>query len=290
MLTNGQLFLVALFTLALLYGVYLATLIQCFRWLVFADEGWKLRAKINSVMTLATIFIFLTSTINVVSTLKYELDAYVRKDQNWSLYGVVMVADISWLIARLLIDGVLIYRCWIVYARSWRAICVPVAFWLASLACSILLAYYTGLNYKRQTYSAEIALIESKAITGLYGCNIATTVYSTAAIIYRIWSAARNSGGSPRRLIYTMRILAESGILYTSTSVFSLVGTLLIGRSDRTWIDLLISDLSDAISLSMASISFNLILIRVYQSRVEVQDMYRSADSGNADEVRKSIQ
>jgi hypothetical protein len=92
MLTNGQVFLVALFALSLLYGVYLTTLIQCFRWLIFTDEGWKLRSKINSVMTLATVFIFLTSTTNLVCTLKYELDAYVRRNKNWSLYGVVMAA------------------------------------------------------------------------------------------------------------------------------------------------------------------------------------------------------
>ncbi|KIL53974.1 hypothetical protein M378DRAFT_29420, partial [Amanita muscaria Koide BX008] len=65
MLTDNQIDLVSDFTQALLYGIYLATLIQCFRWLIFTDEGWEPREKINFLMVFATIFIFFMSTINL---------------------------------------------------------------------------------------------------------------------------------------------------------------------------------------------------------------------------------
>ncbi|KIL57767.1 hypothetical protein M378DRAFT_87419, partial [Amanita muscaria Koide BX008] len=90
-----------------------------------------------------------------------------------------------------------------------------------------------------------------------------------AAIIYRIWCTTKASGGSPKRLNYIMRILAESGALYTSTIIFSPVGPVLASGNDPTWVYYLIGDISDPINFSMAGISFNLLLIRVNQSRVE---------------------
>jgi hypothetical protein len=88
-LTDGQSYLVAIFTLALLYGIYLATVIQCFRWLIFTDEGWELRKNRNSFMTFAVIFIFITSTIYLVTSFKFEINEYTRTE-DWDLYGTAM--------------------------------------------------------------------------------------------------------------------------------------------------------------------------------------------------------
>ena len=60
--------LFALFTQAALYGLYVATLIHCLRWLVYTDEGWKRRDRVNKLMLTATIIIFLCSTVNLVLT------------------------------------------------------------------------------------------------------------------------------------------------------------------------------------------------------------------------------
>ena len=45
---TGLLF--GLFTQAALYGIYVATLIHCLRWLVYTDEGWKQRDRVNKLM------------------------------------------------------------------------------------------------------------------------------------------------------------------------------------------------------------------------------------------------
>ncbi|KIL58937.1 hypothetical protein M378DRAFT_15195 [Amanita muscaria Koide BX008] len=289
MLTHSQSFFVEVFIQALLYGIYLATLIQCFRWLIFTDEGWKPREKINSVMTMATIFFFLTSTTNLATTLVYELDVkrghlYVYEN------GTVMIQNISELLGIISIDCVLIYRCWIVYAKSLRAICVPVIFWLASVACMVLFAYYTGLYYKRQTLSPEIAQLSERALVGLYTCNIATTIYTTTAIIYRVLRTRKTSGGSPKRLNYVMRILADSGILYTSMITFALVGRLLASWHDPDWIEILIADISDVISFSTAGITFNLILIRVYHVRVESRDSLADSINVSGEKILSGMQ
>ena len=129
MLTRAQVFFVAVFTQALLYGIYLATLIQCFRWLIFDDEGWKPRKKINLATTFATIFILLMLTINFVTAMIYELNQYIRQDKSWYQYGTVMamvsistsivfmqtvntaLQDISSVLAITSIDSVLVSAC-----------------------------------------------------------------------------------------------------------------------------------------------------------------------------------
>ena len=45
----------------------------------------------------------------------------------------------------------------------------------------------------------------------------------TGAIIYRILRVVKASGNRPKRLHNTARILAESGILYTSITVVNLI-------------------------------------------------------------------
>jgi hypothetical protein len=57
-----QAFIVGAIVQALLYGLYLATLAHCLRWLLFDDEGWSRRKDINWRMLVIAVVIFLFST------------------------------------------------------------------------------------------------------------------------------------------------------------------------------------------------------------------------------------
>ncbi|KIL57880.1 hypothetical protein M378DRAFT_1027498 [Amanita muscaria Koide BX008] len=276
MLTEFQMFVVTVIAQTLLYGIYLETLIQCLRWLIFTDEGWKPQDKINSlIVAFATGFIFLMSTTNLITALKYTLETLRRDKFTVSDIGIVM--GVSEYLTFLSIDYVLIYRCWIVYGKSWRVICVPVTFWLGSLACSVLPSYYATLNFLSPNLNTFQS--EEKVLISLYVCNMATTIYTTTAIIYRIWYTAKAGGGSPKRLHYIMRILAESGILYTCTVTFRLAGAVLVSRNESCRYFL-----TSWQNFSMAGISFNLLLMRVYQSRLEQRDSL--AESRHVDGVQ----
>ena len=65
--------LMALFTAATFYGLYVVTLIHCIRWLVYTDDGWKQRNQFNRLMLLATIVIFVCSTMNIVLALPFQI-------------------------------------------------------------------------------------------------------------------------------------------------------------------------------------------------------------------------
>ena len=64
--------LIQLFIQAALYGLYVATLIHCLRWLVYTDDGWKQRDGVNKLMLITTILIFLVSTVNLFLRLPFQ--------------------------------------------------------------------------------------------------------------------------------------------------------------------------------------------------------------------------
>lgn len=76
---------------ALLYGIYFTTLLHCVRWLVFADEGWKLRRKmdIQWAMLLATLLLFFFSLGNFVLEVWYTLLTLRRIDRGSDVTAAV---------------------------------------------------------------------------------------------------------------------------------------------------------------------------------------------------------
>jgi hypothetical protein len=63
----------SIFAGTLFYGLYLSTLFHCLRWLVFADEGWKVRNKISWTMLAITIILFVVTTINTALGLQNSM-------------------------------------------------------------------------------------------------------------------------------------------------------------------------------------------------------------------------
>ena len=58
---------------AIFSGLYTTSFFHCFRWLVFADEGWERRKKIHWSMLIIAILIFALALINFGIIVKWEL-------------------------------------------------------------------------------------------------------------------------------------------------------------------------------------------------------------------------
>ena len=65
---------------AILYGVYLATLVHCLRWLIFDDEGWHQREKIKRPMLIISIVLFSLSTADLGISLWLAIGPAMRTD------------------------------------------------------------------------------------------------------------------------------------------------------------------------------------------------------------------
>ncbi|KAM6492056.1 hypothetical protein JOM56_011780 [Amanita muscaria] len=239
----------ALLVQAILYGFYLMLVMLTLRWLIFDDRGWKLRGNINGTMISTAILFFVFSTSNLSLSLLMSIVAMRGQTTAYNRYGIVnnMIENTTILMA----DAVLIYRCWVVYGKSWRVVIAPVLLWLAALSCSVLvICSQLIVGWESGFYRLWVVF---------YCSNILTNVYATGAIIYRIFKAANHRQSGLHKI---SRTLFESGFLYTLTSSMNLVSSIVVAPPIMRYI-------SDAINFSMTGITFNLIIIRVRQQRYD---------------------
>lgn len=69
------------FVSALVYGLYLSTVLHCLRWLIFADEGWKLRRRICWMTVTITILICVLSTMSRALDLRSSMITMENEDK-----------------------------------------------------------------------------------------------------------------------------------------------------------------------------------------------------------------
>ncbi|KIL58258.1 hypothetical protein M378DRAFT_86759 [Amanita muscaria Koide BX008] len=121
------------FVTAILFGLYLAGFIQCVRWLLFEDEGWRARKKVNrtSVITTLLIFFFATVWFSTSANPDHSMDCYGALHSPVALHWSVLI----------IIDCVQIHRCWIVFSKNWIIICFTLALWCSCLICAITTFY-----------------------------------------------------------------------------------------------------------------------------------------------------
>ncbi|KAF8633179.1 hypothetical protein AX15_001478 [Amanita polypyramis BW_CC] len=179
------------------------------------------------------------------------------------------------------VDAVLIYRCWVIHSYAWQVICLPLFFWVSSVALSSYDFYVYALELDTTNpYTVyRLSSLTFQIWDGFFACNIIINTYATIAIVYRFVRIVRDSVIRSGRLYQTWHIVAESGALYTFSTVVNLIATALISQDPNYERFQLFKVIADPINFSMAGIAFNLILIRVHQQRKQgIVDQDKSLD------------
>ncbi|TFK35755.1 hypothetical protein BDQ12DRAFT_725793 [Crucibulum laeve] len=263
--------LLAQFVEDILYGLYLATLLHCLRWLLYENEGWKLkkRVSIQWKMLISTMGIFIFSFINVILHLKATVNSIhpipattSTPKEEWE--GVVICGTTN--ASALIADVILIYRCWIVYSRSRMVIIFPIILWFGGLVCAIIQAYWQIVQ--TQLFSTAWQPVAMKVGPGtllapFWGSTVTLNIYTTSMIIYRIWTAAHENAGtdSLREFKFIIRVIIESGALYLAIITAHFV----VWFTPSAFAIVMVSN----INLPIIGIAFNLILIRTSKRRVD---------------------
>ncbi|KAF8959370.1 hypothetical protein BDZ97DRAFT_1922901 [Flammula alnicola] len=269
----------SIFVGALFYGLYLATLFHCIRWLVFIDEGWRIRKKISWTMLIVTLTLWVLSTISRALELRNTMVQVVSESKPkpppppsgdigstttlpWMAVVICTNANVSTLLA----DAVLIYRCWIIYEKSRRVVVFPIFLWFGGVMLTALQAYWQivqSASILKAWQPINMTVGPGTILTPFWGSTIILNGYSTFMIVRRIYLVAKASkaSSSAHQLRFTMRILIESGFLYLATAIAHFV----VWWTPNAFAISVIS----GINLSVTGIAFNLILIRAAQGRVE---------------------
>ncbi|KAJ7586023.1 hypothetical protein C8J56DRAFT_1049753 [Mycena floridula] len=224
--------LIGLCVSILIHGVYLVSFVPCMYSLLWDAHLSRLRhlRKIHWPLVLTTLSIFLASSLTLVlgmyrsiSTLKFLIDPNLRTSISQDILNSVDRAKaICMFIIPLASDGILIYRCWIVYYRNYYVIILPALLWIADCA--------VGLVYIEKILGA-VLIVEANSklkpfMTAYTALTIFLNVITTSMIVLRIWHVDRanaqfrnSSNQQTPTLRNLMRIQIESGLLYTTCTI-----------------------------------------------------------------------
>ncbi|KAJ3710889.1 hypothetical protein DFJ43DRAFT_1170417 [Lentinula guzmanii] len=263
--------IVGLFMECILYGVYLVSLGYCLRALLLDpfEQGLQRKKHINWVMLVVALLLCLFATLDVAFGLRHNLDAFsyyhgpggATEELNDISYWVNVMKTADYVAQTFIGDGMLIYRCYIVYEKNWKIVIPSILFWLGGSVCGALLTYTFA------TLRSPALIDTSKAVPyvdTMIALSLTMNTLTTALIVGKIWSVDRQNATlmsnttanaiRTSKLHRVMRIIIESAALYTiSTLIFVIT---YVAGSNANY------GTSDNV-VQIIGISFNLIIIRV---------------------------
>ncbi|PBK63787.1 hypothetical protein ARMSODRAFT_1023692 [Armillaria solidipes] len=183
------------------------------------------------------IFLLHITTIIDLSFTWSEIDRiFVDHGQNLLTKFVVYIspgtvtsigAGVVGAICSILADSTMIWRCWLVWGRRWLAILLPVMF-LISATGTITLILTPAFLFGTFLCVAFKIVGTYKGYTNPFGSifgyviytsfMLASTLWCTSLIIYRIVTVAR-AGGGLRDYRHVLEVLVESSAFYSITLI-----------------------------------------------------------------------
>ncbi|KAJ7699059.1 hypothetical protein B0H17DRAFT_1196636 [Mycena rosella] len=204
---------------SVLYGFYLATLAAAVPALLRTSAGqWKWRADIHWVTVGASVILFLNVTMDLALAMYSSFNTLVFHAAEEGAYA--NSSDWQNLFKSLTGDAILIYRCWLIYGRSWTIITLPLLLWVAALTCDARLVRL------QTTMSGDIEASKHVMPWGTafwaftLAINVLTTGTSLLAPLALPYIRFTHSAPS-NTLNQARRTIVESGLLYTTSVILA---------------------------------------------------------------------
>ena len=90
-MAQGSETVIAVVVQAALHGLYFGTLVHCLRWLMYEDEGWKMRGKINRSMLAVTVLLSLIYTTKLGTSFRSALASVSGDELTYSTLDPAIV-------------------------------------------------------------------------------------------------------------------------------------------------------------------------------------------------------
>ncbi|KAF9448633.1 hypothetical protein P691DRAFT_815341 [Macrolepiota fuliginosa MF-IS2] len=243
---------------AAFYGIYLATCCVGLPALFLTGNGrgerWLRAQEIHWVMLIVAVALFVICTFDVIIGILHNFQAFLgSKDATGTLSnleGWINIArSVNQVMAILVSDFVLLYRCWVVCGRQWLAIIPSLVLYIGVISVALMMAIGARASFWGSLWTA------------LFAITAAQNILTTCILIWRIWRVERQSKRyldrmalyQPRHLRRVIQVIAESGAVYT---IMMLSCAIL-----EAWGSYTIYPVSD-MALQLAGIMFNAIIFR----------------------------
>ncbi|KAF9009907.1 hypothetical protein BDQ17DRAFT_1421206 [Cyathus striatus] len=260
--------IVGLFVQSTLFGIFWVTAGFTAQALLFTDRKLRRASQINWILFGGAAALCFLSTLDIALALYHAILAFVLTKQ---LGGAAEVYnDISsWInilksaavyTETIIGDFMLIYRCWIVYFKSWKVIIPSIILWLGCLLCEIRILSVGAILRASTTANASLELFPYQC--AFWALTVVLNISTTTLLIWRLWKVDRDSSryryqsdesGGGGTLRHVMISILESGLLYTITAFVTCIT--FVTKSPAVYV-------TTAFEIQVVGIAFNLIIIR----------------------------
>ncbi|KAG1896988.1 uncharacterized protein F5891DRAFT_957852 [Suillus fuscotomentosus] len=256
-----------------LMSTVLEGILYGFSILLFMATIWSLTYKqriqdINRPIATVVVLLWMLSTAHIIVNIIRVEDAFVKYRYTYPGGPSAFLADVSqqtyvlkhalYVLQTLLADGVVIYRCYIVWQSIWIII-VPSMLW-----CSVAVTGIIGLYCASQSGSDSgdiYAQVLAKWVTAFFSLTIATNLLSSGLLIYRIWLIERNASTvrvTNGTMMPLLHVLMDTAVLYSVVLFTALICFVCSSNGEVVMLDMI---------MPIVSIAFYIVLIRIAISR-----------------------
>ncbi|SJK98316.1 uncharacterized protein ARMOST_01581 [Armillaria ostoyae] len=197
---------------ALLHGIYTGILAVTL-WNIFINKCWPIRRA----MVVVIILLHALVTINFAATWSFTHSAFIDygktflavfSELNGDTQATVLVMGIASSMSTILADLFMMWYCWMVWGRCWLIILLPILFLISGTISRIIELYH---QYDNQ---GPTEIFQTLYVSFI----LATTLWCTLFIIYRIFTIAgvkRGAEGRLRVFHHFIEVLVASSALYS---------------------------------------------------------------------------
>lgn len=256
-----------------LMSTVLEGILYGFSILLFVGTIWSLTYKqhkkdINRPIVMVVILLWMLSTAHIIVNIIRVEYAFVKYRSTHPGGPAAFLADVTqqtyilkhalYVLQTLLADGVVIYRCYVVWRSIWIII-LPSMLW-----CSVAVTGVIGLYCASQSGSSSgdmDAQVLSSWVTAFFAFTIATNLLSSGLLVYRIWlieSNASTARTTNSTMIPLMRVLMDTAVLYSVVLFIALFCFVCSNNGEVVMLDMV---------MPIVSISFYMVLVRIAITR-----------------------
>jgi len=218
--------LVAIWLEGLLYGLYVP---------IFATAVYYLAVRpnspVNKTILAVTSVLFMLGTMHVAGSFKTMIDAFItfadrpggpaaffaNEREPINVFRKA-VSALSILVG----DGLVIYRCYVIWSRNWWIVAGPIASMVATFITGLVVARdLLNLKGNEDTFTRPMLI----SVPLYFSFSFVTNLLVTFLIGFRLWTVSRavaslRTGG---RSLRTVAILTESAAIYPIVNLFALI-------------------------------------------------------------------
>ncbi|PBK90569.1 hypothetical protein ARMGADRAFT_1166899 [Armillaria gallica] len=210
---------------ASLHGIYTGVMAVT----LWASIASKRKTQNNRHLLVLILLLYLLATVGLYYDWTIVCSIFIKNDKTfWTAYEfspgapITLTGGIDAILSTLLADATLIWRCWIVWGRSWRVVLVPIVCSTLAIISRGIVTFYEA--FRPENMSPRALYIENVVNWAvLYSSLIlATFLWCTILIVYRI---LRLGGVVAGMRVYhrVIELLVESASLYSAVIVVLLV-------------------------------------------------------------------